>query len=139
MSKLESIIATGNRGWQAGPGQLMPNSHIECVDGYRISVIAGGGVYCSPRPALAFQGADGQSLTGLPLSPMFGETRHDYPGPFHAVEVAVLEGHPAPEPAAEWRDYASDPDAAIDDLRVYGYVPVEMVRALVAAHGGEAS
>ena len=50
MSKLESIIATGNRGWQAGPGQLMPN-----------------------------------------------------------------------------------------DLRVYGYVPVEMVRALVAAHGGEAS
>lgn len=35
MTKLNDTIATGNRGWQAGPGQLMPNSHIECVDGYR--------------------------------------------------------------------------------------------------------
>ena len=25
MTKLNDTIATGNRGWQAGPGQLMPN------------------------------------------------------------------------------------------------------------------
>ena len=37
MTKLDDIIATGNRGWQAGPGQLMLDSHIECADGYRLS------------------------------------------------------------------------------------------------------
>ena len=115
MSRLETIIAHGNRG-RAKFG----DNKIACKDGFTLSVIAGRGTYCIPRP-------------GWP----FGEPRvpNDYPGPYTAVEV----GFPSerPEPWDEWVKYIDSPE---DDPTgtVYGYVPVDMVRALIAAHGGEA-
>lgn len=49
--------------------------------------------------------------------------------------LAVEVGYPSqrPEPWDEWRDYSENEDGT----SVYGYVPVEMVRKLIASHGGE--
>ncbi len=142
MTRLEEIIATGNSGWQAGlvnairPGP--DRSHIRCVDGYRLSVLAGGGAYCTPRPQLVFQGADGRALTGTPSAPLPYEVEHDFPGPYTHVEVGVLSGSPDPEPWEAWEDCKEwSGSRSVDQLRVYADVPVELVRALVAAHGGE--
>lgn len=82
------------------------DNNIRCVDGFKMSVIAGGGAYASPR---------------------------DERGPYDAVEV----GFPTvrPEPWAEWQVFAESP--ADPTQSVYGYVPIEMVEALVALHGGD--
>jgi hypothetical protein len=55
-------------------------------------------------------------------------------GPYTHVEV----GFPSrrPEPWDAWVKYAEDPE--IPTGTVYGWVPVDLVRDLVAAHGGEA-
>ena len=120
MSLLEHIIANGNR--TSDPDKirsLRGANKIRCADGFEMSVIAGEGTYCSPRP----------DRYGL-----IGDVPGDYAGPYSAVEV----GFPSqrPEPWDEWQEYGEkddDPTAT-----VYGYVPVQLVRALVAAHGGEA-
>ena len=83
---------------------------VHCADGFKMSVLAGWGAYSIPRPL------------------------DDFEGPYLAVEV----GYPSarPEPWDLWSTYAeceSDPTGT-----VYGRVPVDMVRALVALHGGEA-
>jgi len=128
-SKLGSIVATGNRGHRK-PGDGM----IVCADGFTVSVIAGGGTYCTPRPALCTcaYNLDRESILipGIP-----GEVPHDYPGPFTAVEV----GFPStrPEPWDQWRLYAEEPDNP--KSTVYSYVPVDLVGALIASHGGEES
>ena len=116
MSLLDHIAAHGNR--SSRPGGRGDNT-IVCRDGFKLSVIAGQGTYCTPRPDWPF--ADNP----VPA---------DYPGPYTHVEV----GYPSqrPEPWAEWAQYAEDPEKPTGT--VYAYVPVEMVRALVAAHGGEA-
>lgn len=92
-----------------------PSNTILCVDGFSMSVIAGSGTYCAPRPGQA---------TGTP---------YDYEGPFAAVEV----GYPSerPEPWSDWAEYCEDPGEPTNT--VYGYVPVAMVRALIDLHGGE--
>ena len=84
---------------------------VRCVDGFRMSVIAGGGAYCSPRP----------------------EFRSEQAGPYVAAEV----GYPTarPEPWSEWERYCEQPDEPL--ATVYGYVPFELIEALVALHGGE--
>ena len=115
MSRLEEIIAAGTpvrdkRNW------------IKCVDGFKMSVIANWGAYCTPRPA----------FPSIPT--MSGhEVEADYPGPFTAVEV----GYPSqcPEPWEDWAEFCESPESPTET--VYGYVPVGMVRALVALHGGE--
>lgn len=90
-----------------------PSNKITCADGFRLSVIAGGGTYCSPRPGMTVP--------------------EGYDGPFAAVEV----GYPSerPEPWSEWEQFCEntqDPTST-----VYGFVPVEIVRTLVESHGGE--
>lgn len=105
MSKLESIIAKGTH----PQSPHFDDSEIVCADGFRISVVAGGSAYSTPRVES---------------------------GPYSAVEV----GYPSerPEPFAKW-----DPYEIIDTVdepygwKIYGWVPVDMVRALVASHGGE--
>lgn len=125
---LEHIIAHGNRG-HVGFGD---GNRVTCADGTTLSVIAGGGTYCSPRPAMCTCGfsASGNSL---PVTLFHNEVSHDYPGPYDLVEV----GFPSvrPEPWDQWREYAED--AEEPTRTVYAYVPVDMVRQFVAAHGGE--
>lgn len=115
MSLLDQIVAHGNRSLGLRPDG---DNIIRCADGYELSVIAGEGTYCSPRP----------DRYGV-----LGDAPGDYPGPYTAVEV----GFPSvrPEPWESWSDLAEDPDTPTET--VYGYVPVELVRDLVAAHGGE--
>lgn len=93
-----------------------PDNSIVCVDGFKLSVIAGAGAYCSPRPSLHD-----------------GDVPVDFAGPFSQVEV----GYPSerPEPWSEWERYCESPGSPTDT--VYGYVPVKLVRALIESHGGE--
>lgn len=53
-------------------------------------------------------------------------------GPYTAVEV----GYPTADPGAEWLEHKDNPSSG-DFKDVYAYVPVEKVRAFIAAHGGE--
>jgi len=122
MSTLEHIITKGNRpplgrGAQGGC-EYGPNK-ITCADGFTVSVIAGEGTYCSPRP---------DSYGGM------GDAHAGFAGPFTAVEV----GFPSvkPEPWDEWEKFG-DGDESAPTENVYGYVPVDLVRALIASHGGE--
>jgi hypothetical protein len=117
---LEQIIAHGTRDADYRPTQ---ENWLICADGFKLSVIAGTGAYCTPRPDWPFG-------EGAPA---------DYPGPYAAVEVGFPSERPEPwEPidgALYWSQYAeneNDPTGT-----VYGYVPVALVRALVRSHGGE--
>jgi len=115
MSVFERIVRHGNRHRPHGGEFKSSENKIVCQDGFRVSVIAGWGCYSDPREDLQFG---------------YGEVL----GPFYAVEV----GFPTerPEPWDTWREYA---DSTQDDptKTVYGYVPTEMVRALIETHGGE--
>jgi hypothetical protein len=51
IERFEQVAAHGNRGHYQAPS-AWPDSWIECADGARLSVIAGGGTYCLPRPAI---------------------------------------------------------------------------------------
>lgn len=88
---------------------------IRLADGHTISVHAGNGAYCTPRPR------DRQVHEGG-----LGTAPADYPGPYTALEVCLVEPLTAP---AGWEPF--------EDFGVYGTVPVDLVRALVVAHGGE--
>lgn len=108
MNQLERIIEQGNR--PLGLDRIrepQPDGNIRCADGFTLSVIAGGGAYCTPR-------------------------QDD--GPFVAVEV----GYPSeqPQPWERWVEYAESPVDPTESI--YGWVPVELVRDLVDAHGGVA-
>ena len=90
-----------------------PSNKITCADGFHLSVIAGSGTYCSPRPGMTADDA--------------------YGGPYAAVEV----GYPSerPEPWSDWEQFCENQEDPTST--VYGFVPVEMVQALVESHGGE--
>ena len=120
MSQLERIFAEGTKTSakkQWDPTNGKPSNHIECKDGFRMSVIAGDGLYCEPRPG-------GWSWDDDP-----GE---DYEGPYTAVEV----GYPTekPKPWKQWKEYCDNTENPTDT--VYGFVPIELVRDLVERHGG---
>lgn len=70
---------------------------------------------------------------GLTLSVQASNTHYCTPrdgvGPWVAVEV----GFPS-QPVAELLEYAEEPERPTDT--VYGWVPVEVVEAVVNAHGG---
>ncbi|MGH3703763.1 MAG: hypothetical protein ACRDT9_03960 [Agromyces sp.] len=84
---------------------------VRCADGFKMSVVAGPGAYCSPRP-----------------KPIVGLT-----GNYTAAEV----GFPSerPEPWDIWREFAENADDPT--ATVYGWVPFEVIEALAALHGGE--
>lgn len=76
--------------------------------------------------------ADGFTLSVIAGAGAYATPR-DGLGPYVAVEVGFPSGRP--EPWSEWEGYAESPDDPTDT--VYGFVPVEMVEALLALHGGE--
>ena len=129
LTMLETIRLHGNR--RNTPGVPWPDSWstspnwITCVDGFKLSVIAGPGAYSTPKPEL---------IPSIPAYVYDGTVDPTYDGPYTHVEV----GFPSqrPEPWSEWSQYAEEPGEPT--LTVYPYVPIELVRALVNTHGGEA-
>lgn len=131
MTRLSEIVANGNRG--------RGSNWIICVDGFKLSVIAGLHVYCTPRPG-GFEHDD---------------VPDDYPGPYTHVEVGFPSERPEPwachhradgqewcdrteEPLTEphgWECYAEDGEKPTET--VYAYVPVLFVEQLIKLHGGE--
>lgn len=119
-SLLDNIVERGNQ----GPDYMRTlQNDITCVDGFALSVIAGRGTYCTPRPDWPFEGG----------------TSADYSGPYTHVEVGFPSERPEPwEPVDGpecWQRYAEDPEEPTET--VYGYVPVALVRHLIELHGGE--
>lgn len=119
---LDDIAAHGNNlpigaAIASGKSKSRPNK-ITCTDGFTVSVLAGWGAYCDPRP---------DSFGVL------GNVPDDYPGPYQEVEV----GFPSqrPEPWDLWSKRCENPDDPTES--VYSYVPVWLVRELLEAHGGE--
>jgi len=110
---LEAIIEHGDRDRNY---RTTHSDTINCADGFRVSVIAGVGCYCTPRPGLEWNGG----------------VAEDYSGPYTEVEVGFPSARP--EPWDQWREWSEDPDNPTG--AVYAYVPVAAVRALVALHGG---
>lgn len=113
MSHFEKIVAGGGV-LRVHYGDTVPISYkeiappVKCQDGAVLSVQAGRMYYCSPRS--------------------------DY-GPYSHVEV----GYPSVEPPETWKPYFEDDWETDDRLGgVYAYVPVELVREFIEAHGGEA-
>ena len=98
-----------------GPDIPAPRPHIVCADGFTVSVQASKYHYCSPR----------SKWDGRP---------EDWSGPYTHVEV----GFPSeiPEPWQKWLEYCESDYKPTET--VYARVPVEMVRDLIAFHGGEA-
>lgn len=90
---------------------------IICADGYRLSVVADPRANCIPNPAEPWDG---------PL--------HEYHGSYTHVEVGLPSSRP--EPWQQWKEHAETPDRPTETI--YGFVPVETVRELIEAHGGEA-
>jgi hypothetical protein len=108
VAQLEQIITAGSHHGT--------NDHwLTCPDGFRVSVLAEASAYCTPRPH--------------PVEHGFSRDR-TWSGTFTHVEV----GFPTmrPEPWDEWAQYCDAPDCPTET--VYGYVPVDMVRALIASH-----
>ena len=124
MGNLGSIITYGNRGHSGHEDSL-----ITCADGFTVSVIAGGGTYCTPRPAFC------SCAFGLdnPIITMASRVSHDYPGPYTEVEVGFPSARP--EPWEQWAEYVENPD--IPTETIYSFVPVELVETLIVSHGGE--
>lgn len=77
--------------------------------------------------------ADGFSVSIQAGEYLYSTPRADT-GPWTAAEL----GFPSerPEPWADWEEYAQDPLNPTNT--VYAYVPVELIEALIALHGGEA-
>lgn len=116
-ARLNRIAAEGNRRVNMSSTEWEPErNRIRCADGFSLSVIAGWGTYCEPRP---------DWFNGVP---------EDYAGPYTRVEV----GFPSqrPEPWDAWQPFCESPAEPTET--VYGYVPVEMVATLIDSHGGEA-
>lgn len=130
MSTLDTIVERGNR--RNLPGKEWPecweieqNNRITCADGFNLSVIAGPGCYSAPRPKM---------MPDLPAMLYSSETDDAYfSGPYTHVEVGFPSARPEP-----WTDWEMYSDGGEPTETVYCYVPVEMVSALVEAHGGEA-
>ena len=115
MTHLDQIALHGTRDANFST-EGKPKNDIVCADGFNVSVIAGYGAYCQPRPDR------GQTATD-----------RNYSGPYFEVEV----GFPTerPEPWGVWENYQDGPGDPLQS--VYGYVPISVVKALIEAHGGE--
>ncbi|RPD50021.1 hypothetical protein DNI29_04285 [Hymenobacter sediminis] len=75
--------------------------------------------------------ADGTTLSVQASNFHYCSPREDR-GPYEAVEV----GFPSCEVGSDWQPYKDSSEKADTDT-VFGYVPVELVRAFIEAHGGE--
>lgn len=132
---VDVIIMYGNRGHYFGFEHVVPN-RIDCVDGFSVSILAGGGTYCSPRPPLCmcWMPDHPSSLKNLKADGLMHNVDCDYRGPFSAVEVGFPNQRP--EPWGAWDEYCDDPGGDPTEC-VYPFVPADLVRDLIISHGGE--
>lgn len=101
--ELEDIIVSGT--------SLGDKIRLWSKDGREVSVIAGWHAYCAPRPIWD------------------EDIVQDFPGPYTHVEVGMWS---RPQPWDQWEQYCEDDEQPPDgQLRVFGYVPVDLVRELV--------
>jgi hypothetical protein len=123
VTRLEEIIAHGNRS-RHSPEELLQwrANIIKCADGFTFSAIAGAAASCTPQPAFCVSGTCPEMPTSV------GDVACTYPGSFSTIEVGFPSSRP--EPWDEWEKYGNEGD-------VFSYVPVDLVRELVASHGGE--
>jgi len=78
---------------------------------------------------------------GLSFSAQGGRTKYSLPRDSYGYYFQLEVGYPRKEGAharmpEEWSEYAAgwyDPDAC----EFWGYVPIELIQALIDAHGGE--
>jgi hypothetical protein len=89
-----------------------------------------GRAYATALPRIACE--DGFSLSVQAGRYLYSTPREDR-GPWTHVEVGFPSAQP--EPWADWKTYAED--SAVPTNTVYSYVPLELVEALIASHGGE--
>jgi len=116
---LETIVQKGNRNGI----HCSASGWLLCEDGFNISVAAGFGMYCLPRP----------SGVG-PLDDTEGEEVASS-GPYTHLECGFPSGRPEPwEGETGWSWFAEEEDEPLGT--VYAYVPVAKVAALLASHGG---
>ena len=132
---LKEILDYGNKGTHSDPRFF---NRLETRDGFSLSVIAGGGTYCTPRPAMCIPELEGVLSMGLtcPVAPepsFMYDVWCNYPGPYTHVEV----GFPSerPEPWGDWEEYCEDESRPTET--VYPYVPALLVIELINLHGGE--
>ncbi len=88
--------------------------------------------YPAPRLPNVVRCADGFQMSVISGEGAYCSPRSDV-GPYTEVEV----GYPSsrPEPWDTWSQYCEDPENPV--MTVYSYVPIDVVRSLVAMHGGE--
>lgn len=110
LDHFDEIVRAGN----AFNAKDRPSNWIVCADGFKVSVLAHAGAYCTPRPPI-------HHLTVKDAPPC---------GPFTAVEVGFPSARP--EPWSDWEERAEAPEDPIGS--VYGFVPVALVRALIESH-----
>lgn len=111
MSSLDTIVGTRGRELRTAPA-------IVCNDGFTMSVQASSGHYCTDANGSRDFYWDDRKAAALP---------------YLTVEVGFPSARP--EPWAEWEEYADEPQNPTET--VYGFVPVQVVRDLIALHGGE--
>ena len=98
-----------------------PESDYRESSGYR---------YANHRPRT-------ECVDGFSVSVQAGEFLYSSPrsdaGPWTAAELGFPDARP--EPWSEWESYAEEADRPTHT--VYSYVPIAMIEALIALHGGE--
>ncbi len=105
--------------WNMSVGTHFTRPRIHCADGFSVSIQAGWGKHCYPRPS-----ADGESIH---------EIKHAYRGPFHEWELGFPSAHPGDE-IMKYID--GNPETTDPTQTVYGYVPTVAVLRLLEEHGG---
>lgn len=105
---------------------------IRCADGFTVSVQASNGHYCldanGRRPVFS------KETIALPFTAVEVGYPSAMPEPWRCS--AWAEGYDAHDKHPEcdgWERYAEDGEGS----SVYGFVPVQMVKDLIAVHGGE--
>lgn len=122
---------------------MLVTRRIVCADGFSLSVQASWAHYCLD--------ADGRRPSGIDGDP--ADRNSGSSMPYTAVEVGFPSERPEPwhctarqdgwdsnndhGPCDGWESYAERDNDPTDT--VYGFVPVQMVRDLIASHGGEAT
>ena len=104
------------------PGDPNYRPRLRCADGFTLSVQASKGHYCSPK---CDQGIDDK--THLTNPPLYTEVEVGWPNQEEPLlDIGVYHNF--------W--WICDNATAKFNRRVYGYVPIEVVDAILEKHGG---
>lgn len=139
VTPFEQIRRHGNRGsYERGGDFMAGNNRVICRDGFQFSVLAGYGVYSTPRlDRIAMPDLD--VLEAKPVDLMYDPPQRpwaDYTGPFWEFEVG-FRGMRGPRDR-RWRQYRDSSARHTYEVEVYAYVPKALIYDLIRRHGGQA-